>query len=95
MRSHGLIIAPDIINNGTFSLSDILIAILWHPLCFKASEEALSWGIIPTVSATAHTLRHALTTGNGFSKCLTGVMGSLIGMKQHATGFEPSVIRHL
>ena len=47
MRSHGLIIALDIINNGTFSLSDILITTLWHPFCFKASKEALSWRVIP------------------------------------------------
>ena len=47
MRSHGLIIALDIINNGAFSLSDILITTLWHPFCFKAPEEAFSWGVVP------------------------------------------------
>ena len=76
MRSHGLIIAPDIINNGAFSLSDILITTLWHPLCFKASEEALSWGAIPTVTFSAHTLRHTLTACHGFSKLPASIRGN-------------------
>ena len=85
MRSHGLIIAPDIINNGAFSLSDIFITALWHPLSFEASEESFGRRIIPTISATAHALRHTLTTRHGFSKLLASVMGSLIRVKQHAT----------
>ena len=81
MRSHGLIIAPDIINNGAFSLSDILVAALGHPFGFKAPEEPFSWRVVPTISTTAHTLRHAITTCHRFSESYTGVMGSLIGMK--------------
>ena len=95
MRSHGLIIAPDIVSDGALGLKDILIAALWHPFFFKASKEALSWGVAPTVTFSAHTLLHAVTTRHGFSKLLTSVMGSLVRMKQHTTGFEPSVIRHL
>ena len=95
MRSHGLIIAPNIINNGSPSFSNILITALWHPFCFKAPEEALSWRVVPTVTFSAHTLRPALTTCHGFSKLLASVMGSLVRMKQHTTRLEPSVIRHL
>ena len=62
MRSHSLIVAPDIINNGAFSLSDILIATLRHPLGFKASEEAFSWGVVPTVTFSTHALGHSITT---------------------------------
>ena len=71
MRSHGLIIAPDVINNGAFSLSDILVAALEHPFSFKASEEPFSWRVVPTVTFSAHALLHAVTTSNGFSKLLT------------------------
>ena len=84
MRSHGLIIAPDIISNGAFNLSDILITTFWHPFCFKASKESFGWGVIPTVSATAHALRHTITTDHGFSEPCTGVMVSLIRVKQHS-----------
>lgn len=85
MRSHGLIIAPNIITDGDLSFSNILITALWHPFCLKASKESFCWGIVPTISATAHTLRHAITTDHGFSEYLTGVMSALIRVKQHAT----------
>lgn len=62
MRSHGLIIAPDIINNGAFSLSDILVAALGHSFSFKASKEALYWGrVVPTVATMAHALYDVIT----------------------------------
>lgn len=97
MWSHGLIIAPDIINNGLFSLSNILITVLWHPFYFKfkASEKPSFWCIIPKISTTAHTLFYTFTTRHGFSKLLASVIDSLIRMQQHAPGFDPSVVRHL
>ena len=81
VRSQGLIIASDIINNSAFSLSDILVAAFGHPLGFETAEEALSWRVVPTISTTARTLYHSLTTCPRFSEPCTGVMDSLIGMK--------------
>lgn len=62
MRSYGLIVAPDIVSDGALSLKDILVAALWHPLGLKASEEAFSWRVVPTVTFSAHTLRHTVAT---------------------------------
>ena len=81
VRSHGLIITPDIINNGTFSLSDILITTFWYPFFFKASKEPFSWGIVLTAATTTYTLRHTITTRHGFSEYLTGIMRALIRAK--------------
>ena len=58
MRSEGLIIAPDIVSDGILSLKDILIAALWDPFCLKASKEAFSGSVVPTVTFSAHTLCH-------------------------------------
>lgn len=64
MRSNGLIVAPDIITNGTFSFSNILLTTLLHLLGFKTSKEALSGRVVPTVAFSAHTLNHAITVSD-------------------------------
>ena len=74
MRSHGLIIAPDIVSDGALSLKDVLITALWHLFYFKASKESFSWRIIPAITFSAHALRYAITTRHRFNECLTGIV---------------------
>ena len=61
MRSHSLIITPDVITDILFSLGDILVTAFGHPLCLKASKEAFSGGIVPAIAFSAHTLLHLCT----------------------------------
>lgn len=81
MRSDTLIIFPNISTNRLFRLVNIFISVLSHPLCFKASKEPFSWGIVPTAATTTYTLRHTIATRQGFSKYLTAIMRALIRVK--------------
>ena len=42
VRSHALIIAPNVITDSLFGISDILIITFWRPFRFKAYKESFS-----------------------------------------------------
>ena len=61
----------------------IFIAVFGYPFCFQASEETFGRRIIPTVSATAHTLLDA-TTPQRLAKRQARIVAALIRMEHHA-----------
>ena len=77
----GVIIAFDIIEDGKFYITMILVDKSVCPFVFNCFEKALSHCIIPTIAFSAHTLSYQIVLGNQLGELVTGILHSSIRMK--------------
>jgi hypothetical protein len=72
-----IIVMFDIGGNVQFTCCETSIASLGHPFRFETSEETLHRGIVPTITASAHTLFDSVAPQT-LSKGFAGVVTTLI-----------------
>lgn len=79
----GIIPGFNVFKDKEFSLSDRFQLVAVKTLHFKGFEEALSYGIIPTIPFAAHALSDQRVAGQELPQFATDILNAPVGMKDH------------
>lgn len=94
MGASPVVVVHQVVADVPFCFLEIQISRLWDPFCLQASEYPLHGGVIPAVAATAHALGYPITP-QPLPKFPTGILATLIAVKQHSPWAASLLISHI